>query len=120
MVEDWTSGEDGKYHSLGKRKEVVTADGSTKKLTFSQYWSDFVNAKDENGDLYNPLFSKEERNEMLSLAESNLELMSKDNSSYQFIQKLNNGKGGYIFIYDEELYNASNGTKGVKILNTLK
>jgi len=120
MAEEWTAGEDGQFHSLTKRKEVVTADGSTQKLTFKQYWMDYVHAKDANGEVYNPLFNKEELNEMLSLAESNLELMAQEGSAYQFIQGLNGGKGGYIFIYDEELYNSSNGIKGVKILETMK
>jgi|TARA_X000001388_G_scaffold40519_1_gene28512 hypothetical protein len=121
LIEDWTAGEDGEYHSLGRRKEVITANGEKKKLTFSQYWNDYVNGKDENGDIINTLFEKEELNDMLSLANSNLELMSKgEGSSYQFIQGLNGGKGGYIFIYDEELYNSSNGTQGVKILDTMK
>lgn len=49
----------------GQKKDV---DG--KMMTFNQMWSEYVNAKGKDGELINPLFSKEEKDNMFNIAQS--------------------------------------------------
>tara|TARA_R110002020_G_scaffold170462_2_gene360134 strand:+ start:693 stop:1709 length:1017 start_codon:yes stop_codon:yes gene_type:complete len=58
-IEEWTS--DG---TMPGSKKMV--DG--KMQTFNQMWNGYVNAKGENGELLNPLFSKEEKAKMFDLS----------------------------------------------------
>ncbi len=58
-IEEWTS--DG---TMPGSKKMV--DG--KMQTFNQMWSGYVNAKGKDGELLNPLFSKEEKAQMFDLS----------------------------------------------------
>ena len=90
MAEEWVSNDDGTLTSLLKKKEV---DG--KMMTFNQMWNNYVNAEDENGELINPIISKELKDEMLDLANTNLKEME---NNPNFIQS----GGSWYYIIDEE------------------
>ena len=91
MAEEWVAGDDGKLNTLLSKKEV-----NGKMLTFNQMWNQYTNAKDENGDLVNPIIPKEEIENMLSLSNTNLEQMKNNDN---FIQAEN---GDWYYIIDEE------------------
>ena len=59
MLEEWIG--DG-----SRPDQPKTVNG--KKQNFNQMWKEYVNAKDSNGDLINPLFSKEELEELTDLS----------------------------------------------------
>ena len=48
----------------GQKKNV-----NGKMMTFNQMWKSHVNARGNNGELLNPLFSKEEKDEMFNIAQ---------------------------------------------------
>ena len=59
MLEEWIG--DG-----SRPDQQKTVNG--KKQNFNQMWTEYVEAKDSNGDLINPLFSKEELEELSDLS----------------------------------------------------
>ena len=59
MLEEWIG--DG-----SRPDQQKTVNG--KKQNFNQMWTEYVEAKDSNGDLINPLFSKEELEELTDLS----------------------------------------------------
>lgn len=59
MLEEWIG--DG-----SRPDQQKTVNG--KKQNFNQMWTEYVEAKDSNGDLINPLFSKEELEELTNLS----------------------------------------------------
>jgi len=95
MAESWVAGEDGKLNSLLTRQKVITANGEEKNLTFNEMFDDFVNAKDENGNLINPLIPKEQLEEMVNLSNVNESEMN-DNPNFT------KTKNGWYYIIDEE------------------
>ena len=72
-------------------------------MTFNQMWDQYTNAKDENGDLVNPIIPKEERDNMLNLANTNLEEMKNNDN---FIQA--NGQWYYIIDEEKKIYKKIN------------
>ena len=90
MAEEWVSNDDGTITSLLRKKEV-----NGEMMTFNQMWAEYVEAKDEDGILVNPLIPEDERKEMLDLANVNLTEME---SSENFIQV----NGNWYYIVDEE------------------
>lgn len=97
MAEDWVAGDDG-LDTLLTKKEV-----NGKMMTFNQMWDQYTNAKDENGDLVNPIIPKEERDNMLNLANTNLEEMKNNDN---FIQA--NGQWYYIIDEEKQIYKKIN------------
>jgi len=71
MAESWVAGEDGKLNSLLTRQKVTTANGEEKNLTFNEMFDDFVNAKDGEGNIINPIIPKEQLEEMVNLSNAN-------------------------------------------------
>ena len=98
MAEEWVAGDDGELNTLLTKKEV-----NGKMLTFNQMWDQYTNAKDENGDLVNPIIPKEERDNMLNLANTNLEQMKNNDN---FIQA--NGQWYYIIDEEKQIYKKIN------------
>jgi len=98
MAEEWVAGVDGELNTLLTKKEV-----NGKMLTFNQMWDQYTNAKDENGDLVNPIIPKEERDNMLNLANTNLEQMKNNDN---FIQA--NGQWYYIIDEEKQIYKKIN------------
>ena len=98
MAEEWVAGDDGELNTLLTKKEV-----NGKMMTFNQMWDQYTNAKDENGDLVNPIIPKEERDNMLSLANTNLEEMKNNDN---FIQA--NGQWYYIIDEEKKIYKKIN------------
>ena len=98
MAEEWVAGDDGELNTLLTKKEV-----NGKMMTFNQMWDQYTNAKDENGDLVNPIIPKEERDNMLNLANTNLEEMKNNDN---FIQA--NGQWYYIIDEEKKIYKKIN------------
>jgi len=71
MAESWVAGQDGKLNSLLTRQKVTTANGEIKNLTFNEMFNDYVEAKDADGNLINPLIPKEQLEEMVNLSNAN-------------------------------------------------
>jgi len=119
MLQDWISiidkNGDPKIVTPLYRKDVETSNGTIKKLTFDQMWSDYVEGKDSDEEPYNPLIPKDELDDMVNLAESNKKLLAQS-ENYQFIPDLNNGQGGYIYIFNQDLFLSSNYKQGYQIV----
>lgn len=98
MAEEWVAGDDGELNTLLTKKEV-----NGKMLTFNQMWDEYTNAKDENNNLINPIIPKEERDNMLNLANTNLEEMKNNDN---FIQA--NGQWYYIIDEEKQIYKKIN------------
>ena len=98
MAEEWVAGDDGELNTLLTKKEV-----NGKMMTFNQMWDQYTNAKDEKGDLVNPIIPKEERDNMLNLANTNLEEMKNNDN---FIQA--NGQWYYIIDEEKQIYKKIN------------
>ena len=95
MAESWVAGEDGKLNSLLTRQKVITANGEEKNLTFNEMFDDFVNAKDGEGNIINPIIPKEQLEEMVNLSNVNESEMN-DNPNFT------KTKNGWYYIIDEE------------------
>lgn len=98
MAEEWVANDDGTLNTLLTKKEV-----NGKMLTFNQMWDQYTRAEDENGDLINPIIPKEERDNMLNLANTNLEEMKNNDN---FIQA--NGQWYYIIDEEKQIYKKIN------------
>jgi hypothetical protein len=61
------------------------------------------------------LIPKDELDDMVNLAESNKKLLAQS-ENYQFIPDLNNGQGGYIYIFNQDLFLSSNYKQGYQIV----
>ena len=95
MAESWVAGEDGKLNSLLTRQKVITANGEEKNLTFNEMFDDFVNAKDGEGNIINPIIPKEQLQEMVNLSNANESDMA---NNPNFIKT----KSGWYYIVDKE------------------
>ena len=95
MAESWVAGQDGKLNSLLTRQKVTTANGEIKNLTFNEMWNDYVNAKDGEGNLINPIIPKEQLEEMVNLSNANESEME---NNPNFIKT----KNGWYYIVDKD------------------
>ena len=95
MAESWVAGEDGQINTLLSRQQVTTANGEVKNLTFNEMFNDYVKAKDENGDIINPLIPKEQLEEMVNLSNVN-ETEMENNPNFA------KTKNGWYYIIDKE------------------
>lgn len=95
MAESWVAGEDGNINSLLTRQKVTTANGEVKNLTFNEMFYDYVNAKDGEGNLINPIIPKEQLEEMVNLSNANESEME---NNPNFIKT----KNGWYYIVDKD------------------
>tara|TARA_R100000908_G_scaffold63312_1_gene44120 strand:- start:3888 stop:5060 length:1173 start_codon:yes stop_codon:yes gene_type:complete len=95
MAESWVAGQDGKLNSLLTRQKVTTANGEIKNLTFNEMFNDYVEAKDKDGNLINPLIPKEQLEEMVNLSNANESQME---NNPNFIKT----KNGWYYIVDKD------------------
>ena len=66
LLDEWVS--DGSIPS--RKKMVEGVDGKSKMMTFNQMWNEYVNTKDDKGNLVNPLFTKDETDELFNLSKT--------------------------------------------------